>query len=89
MTRGLGSVQIGVQMIGNDSMNAPPGHAIASRGIIDNVRGYMVYGSFGSANPSAAMIDAVRHRQIDVERMGGHFRDILQILPKCRGGSKQ
>jgi len=41
----LKSASIGVQMIGNDSMNTPPAHAIASRGIVANVRGYMVYGT--------------------------------------------
>jgi mxaJ protein len=63
---------IGVQMIGNDSMNTPPAHAIASRGIVDNVRGYMVYGDYRRDNPPAAIIDAVVHRQIDV----GHPRGL-------------
>jgi mxaJ protein len=62
---------IGVQMIGNDSMNTPPAHAIASRGIIDNVRGYMVYGDYSRDNPPAAIVDAVAHRQIDVGLVWG------------------
>jgi mxaJ protein len=62
---------IGVQMIGNDSMNTPPAHAIASRGIADNVRGYMVYGDYRRDNPSAAIIDAVAHRRIDVGLVWG------------------
>ena len=67
----LKRIAIGVQLIGNDSMNTPPAHAIASRGIVDNVRGYMVYGDYGRANPPAAIIDAVEHRQIDVALVWG------------------
>lgn len=79
----LRSIQIGVQMIGNDSMNTPPAHAIASRGIVDNVRGYMVYGDYGSANPPAAIMAAVEHRQIDVGLvwgpLAGYFADSSTI----------
>ena len=67
----LKDATIGVQMIGNDSMNTPPAHAIASRGIVDNVRGYMVYGDYSHDNPPAAIIDAVAHRQIDVGLVWG------------------
>ena len=67
----LRDLAIGVQMIGNDSMNTPPAHAIASRGIIDNVRGYMVYGDCSRDNPPAAIIDAVAHRQISVGLVWG------------------
>ena len=67
----LRTLQIGVQMIGNDSMNTPPAHAIASRGIVDNVHGYMVYGDASHANSSAAIIDAVVQRQIDVALVWG------------------
>src|SRR6202034_1756888 len=35
---------IGVQLIGDDGMNSPPAHALAERGIVENVRGFMVYG---------------------------------------------
>ena len=37
----LKSASIGVQMIGMDANNTPPAHAIASRGLTNNVRGYM------------------------------------------------
>ncbi len=32
---------IGVQLVGDNGMNSPPAHALAERGIIGNVRGYM------------------------------------------------
>jgi mxaJ protein len=62
---------IGVQMIGNDAMNTPPAHAIAARGIIENVRGYMVYGDSSRPNPSATILDAVAKNEIDVAIVWG------------------
>ena len=35
---------VGVQLVGNDLAATPPGHALAARGAIDNVRGFTVYG---------------------------------------------
>jgi mxaJ protein len=67
----LQRVAIGVQMLGNNSMNTPPAHAIASRGIVDNVHGFMVYGDSSRANPTAAIIDAVVRRHIDVALVWG------------------
>jgi hypothetical protein len=33
--------------------NTPPAHAIASRGILSKVRGYMLYGNYAQPNPAA------------------------------------
>jgi len=62
----LKTAAIGVQLIGNDSMNTPPAHAIANRGIIDNVRGFMLYGDYERPNPPSAIIEAVENKAIDV-----------------------
>jgi mxaJ protein len=67
----LKSLSIGVQMVGNDATNTPPAYALARRGIIDNVRGYMLYGNYAHPNPSAAIIAAVAHGQIDVAVVWG------------------
>jgi mxaJ protein len=67
----LRSLKIGVQMVGNDAMNTPPAHALARRGIIDNVRGYMLYGDYTKPNPPAAILDAVENRDIDVAVVWG------------------
>lgn len=67
----LKDAAIGVQMIGNDATNTPPAHAIANRGIVANVRGYMVFGDYGRSNPSAAIVDAIADRQIDVALVWG------------------
>jgi mxaJ protein len=67
----LKSVSIGVQMIGNNAMNTPPAHAIASRGIIDNVHGYMLYGDYRRPNPAATIVTAVANKEIDVALVWG------------------
>ena len=62
---------IGVQMIGNDATNTPPAHAIASRGITNNVRGYTIFGDSGRPDPKAAIIDAIADGNIDVALVWG------------------
>jgi mxaJ protein len=58
-------------MIGNDAVNSPPAHAVASRDLIDNVRGYMLYGDSSRPNPPAAIVDAVADGEIDVAMVWG------------------
>ncbi|HEY1299760.1 MAG TPA: substrate-binding domain-containing protein [Stellaceae bacterium] len=67
----LRKLTIGVQMIGNDAMNPPPAHALARRGIIDNVRGYMLYGDYRRPNPPEAILEAVAKGDIDVAVVWG------------------
>ena len=67
----LRQLRIGVQMIGNDAQNTPPTHALARRGIVDNVRGYLIYGDYRTANPPAAIIDAVAKGDVDVAVVWG------------------
>jgi mxaJ protein len=67
----LKHLKIGVQMIGNDATNTPPAHALASRGIIGNVQGYMLYGDYRRPNPPAAIVEAVEHGDVDVALVWG------------------
>jgi len=67
----LKTVSVGVQMIGNDAMNTPPAHALARRGVVQNVRGYSVYGNYAHPNPPARIVEAVAHREIDVGLVWG------------------
>ncbi len=62
----LRTLSIGVQLIGNDGINTPPAHAIARRGLTQNVRGYMVYGDYRQPNPPAAIVEAVARGDVDV-----------------------
>jgi mxaJ protein len=67
----LRSLKIGVQMIGNDATNTPPAHSLSRRGIVDNVRGYMLYGNYETPNPPAAIIHAVAKGDVDVSLVWG------------------
>jgi mxaJ protein len=67
----LRKLKIGVQMVGNDATNTPPAHALASRGIIGNVRGYMLYGDYSKPNPPAEIVDGVARGDVDVALVWG------------------
>jgi mxaJ protein len=67
----LRKVKVGVQMIGDDYANAPPAHALSKRGIIQNVKGYTVYGDYSQDNPPARIIDALINGEIDVAVVWG------------------
>ena len=67
----LEELRIGVQLIGDDGANSPPAHALARRGIIDNVRGYTIYGDYDSPAPQAPILDALARGDIDVAFVWG------------------
>jgi mxaJ protein len=67
----LRQVKIGVQMIGDDFANTPPAHALANRGIIQNVVGYSLYGDYSQENPPTRIMDAVAKGKIDVAIVWG------------------
>lgn len=62
---------VGVQLIGDDGANTPPAHALARRGIVDNVHGYTVYGDYGDATPQSAVVDGVARGDIDLALVWG------------------
>jgi mxaJ protein len=62
----LRKLAIGVHTIGDDYANVPPAQALATRGIVGNVRGYSIYGDYSQPNPARALIDAVARGEIDV-----------------------
>ncbi len=67
----LKRLRIGVQMVGNDAQNTPPAHALARRGVIDNVRGYMLYGDYSQPDPPAEIVRAVDRGEVDVAVVWG------------------
>ena len=67
----LHKLRVGIQLVGEDGANPPPSEALARRGIIDNVRGYSVYGDYRERNPGAAIMDAVAKGDIDVAIVWG------------------
>ena len=67
----LKDLKIGVQLIGDDGTNAPPAHALAARGIVNNVRGYTVYGDYSETSPPARVVDAVAKGDVDLAIVWG------------------
>lgn len=67
----LRRLRIGVQMIGDDGTNSPPAHALANRGIVDNVAGYSVYGDYAQPNPPARIVEAVAKGDVDLAVVWG------------------
>lgn len=62
----LKRLRIGLLAIGDDYNNGPPAQALAARGIVDNIRGYSIYGDYSQPDPPRALIDAVARREVDV-----------------------
>lgn len=67
----LGTLRIGVQMIGDDFSNTPPAHALSARGLISNVVGYSVLGDYSRPNPPARIVEAVARGDVDTALVWG------------------
>ncbi|WP_439374712.1 substrate-binding domain-containing protein [Bradyrhizobium sp. DASA03120] len=67
----LHRLAIGVHLVGDDGNNPPPAQALGELGIVDNVRGYSIYGDYRKADPPARLIEAVEHGEIDVAAAWG------------------
>jgi quinoprotein dehydrogenase-associated probable ABC transporter substrate-binding protein len=85
----LHKLKVGVQIVGDDFSNTPPAHALSNRKIIENVRGFTLYGDYTQPNPPARIVDAVVNKEIDVAIAWGplagyfakHARVPLKIVP--------
>ena len=62
----LRNLKVGVQLVGNDGIDTPPAHALAARGIVNNVIGFTLYGDYTQRNPPARIIDAVANGDVDI-----------------------
>lgn len=62
----LRSLRIGVPLVGDDGANPPPVMALAQRKIVDNLRGYSVYGDYSEESPPSRLIQAVRAGEVDI-----------------------
>ena len=85
----LERLTVGVQLVGDDYANTPPAHALARRGIVQNVRGYQVQGDYRVPSPPARIVDAVANGDVDIAvawgPLAGYFasreRVPLDIVP--------
>ena len=79
----LAKATIGVHLIGDDFANSPPAHALSARGLIDNIRGYSIYGDYKLPNPPAELVRAVADGAIDVAvawgPLAGYFARTSQV----------
>ena len=79
----LKTLRIGVQMVGDDFSNTPPAHALASRGIVRNIRGFMIYGDYARPNPPSDIVSAVERGDVDVALVWG---PLAGYFAACSGG---
>jgi mxaJ protein len=73
----LRRLRIGLHAIGDDGSNVPPAHALAAKGIVQNVRGYSIYGDYSQEAPPSDLLEALVADEIDVAiawgPLGGYF----------------
>jgi mxaJ protein len=67
----LRELKIGVQIVGDDGNNPPAAHALAARGITQNVVGYLVFGDYREDSPPARIVEAVAKGEIDAAVVWG------------------
>ncbi len=67
----LRTLKVGVHLVGDDMTNTPPAHALARRGIVNNVAGYTLYGDYTKESPPSELIQAVRRGEVDVAIVWG------------------
>jgi mxaJ protein len=89
----LRNLRIGVQLVGDDYANAPPAHALARRGIVDNVQGFNVQGDYTKPSPPSRIIEAVTRGDVDLAvawgPLAGYFAsrqpiplDLVPVTPQ-------
>ncbi|MEE2951931.1 MAG: quinoprotein dehydrogenase-associated putative ABC transporter substrate-binding protein [Pseudomonadota bacterium] len=62
----LEDLTIGVSLIGDDGTNTPPAHALARRGISENVVGFPIYGDYREEAPAENLLRALEAGEIDL-----------------------
>lgn len=66
----LRTLRVGVQLV-TDEATSPPAHALADRGIVQNVRGFLVNGDYSTPAPTAPIVEAVARGDVDVAAVWG------------------
>jgi mxaJ protein len=67
----LRALTIGIQISGDDYNNPPAAQALAVRHIIENVRGFPIYGDYSRPDPQREIVDAVADGRVDVAVVWG------------------
>jgi len=67
----LKNLTIGIQVSGDDYNNPPAAQELASRHLVQNVRGFTVYGDYSQPDTQRAIVDAVADGRVDVAIVWG------------------
>jgi quinoprotein dehydrogenase-associated probable ABC transporter substrate-binding protein len=67
----LKRLRIGIQVSGDDYNNPPAAQELASRQLVQNVRGFTIYGDYSRPDPQREIIDAVADGRVDVAIVWG------------------
>src|SRR5438067_13254664 len=62
----LRKLKVGVQLVGNDGVDTHAAHALAGRGMVNNVIGFTLYGDYSERNAPARIVDGVANGHMDV-----------------------
>jgi quinoprotein dehydrogenase-associated probable ABC transporter substrate-binding protein len=94
----LKTLTIGIQITGDDYDNPPAAQALAARHLVQNVRGYTVYGDYSKSDPQRDLVDAVADGRVDIAVVWGPLAgyygrrepaaiDIVPVTPERDGPS--
>jgi mxaJ protein len=79
----LRTLRIGVHLAGDDGANTPPVHALSSRQVVGNLRGYMLAADYAKPNPPARLIEAVIAGDVDIAvawgPLAGYFAKLSDV----------
>lgn len=78
----LKQLTIGVQLVGDDFATTPPGFFLSRRGIVNNVRGYTVYGDYSEPHPPSRIVEAVTRGDVDVAMVWGPLAGYFALQSK-------
>jgi mxaJ protein len=67
----LERLTIGVQLTGDDYNNPPAAEELAARHIVQNIRGFTIYGDYSRPDPQREIVDAVADGRVDVAVVWG------------------
>lgn len=67
----LKTLTIGIQITGDDYNNPPAAQALAERHLVQNVRGFTIYGDYSQPDPQRQIVDAVADGRVDIAVVWG------------------
>lgn len=79
----LRTARIGVPMVGDDGANPPPALALASLGLVSNMRSYSVYGDYRQDSPPGDLVRASRAARSTSRSPGAHSRAGSRSGSRC------